>query len=309
MKRWHLGAILAMGMATYLVTEIGAQGIPQDRAMIYTGFLEDGGIPVDGMRNIALSIWKDPTSQETEDQLCVTLADNHPITDGHFRVELGNACTSSIRTHTNTWLEIRVDGASLGRSRLGAVPYAVSTSVTPGNVPIGTVIDWWRPSAAFPIPEGYAIADGSKVLDTRSPLFDIDLPNLNNAFVRGVTEPSDIGTIGGQDFAVVNTGSAGAHTATTSSSGGHSHVWSSFEFSTKIWRAGNNAMMVDWGTGMDSAGTGYYPIISDFSTNANYHTSSDGAHTHTVAVSAHTHSVTVSTVPRYVGMLKLVRIF
>ena len=57
--------------------------------------------------------------------------------------------------------------------------------------PIGTVIDWWRPSSAVAVPPGYVICDGQQVLaaDHEFPAphagTNINVPDLRNTFILG----------------------------------------------------------------------------------------------------------------------------
>lgn len=64
------------------------------------------------------------------------------------------------------------------------------------GVPLGTVIDWWRPSSDVPIPEGYQVCDGMTVTDPQSPWFGVALPDLIGRVSLGVVEV-DIGVAGG----------------------------------------------------------------------------------------------------------------
>jgi len=71
------------------------------------------------------------------------------------------------------------------------------------GLPVGTVVDWWRPETTTPIPENYMICDGSQVTDTDSPLNGKTLPSLNARFSRGVTDAGTLPaygyTAGGSD--------------------------------------------------------------------------------------------------------------
>lgn len=98
--------------------------------------------------------------------------------------------------------------------------------------PIGEVIEWWRPSAATPIPAGWAIPTGQNVVAGQHdyPLAEsnsngsIDLPNLTNVFILGAVTsgggsgPTDAPNIG--DRSGSNTLSL-AHSHTVNS---HSHI-------------------------------------------------------------------------------------
>jgi hypothetical protein len=47
------------------------------------------------------------------------------LSSGAFQVVLPAACTTAIHANGDLWVEVFVDGTTLGRTKLGAVPYAV----------------------------------------------------------------------------------------------------------------------------------------------------------------------------------------
>jgi hypothetical protein len=63
-------------------------------------------------------------------------------------------------------------------------------------VPVGAVIDWYRPSSTTPVPAGFMICNGDKVNDAQSPMNNVNVPNLIDKFVMGVT-PARQGETGG----------------------------------------------------------------------------------------------------------------
>ena len=69
--------------------------------------------------------------------------------------------------------------------------------IDPTQVPIGTIVDWYRFDSATPLPDGYVICDGSKVTDKQSPYFGKSVPNLTNKFVMGV-QVDKLGETGGR---------------------------------------------------------------------------------------------------------------
>jgi hypothetical protein len=145
------------------------------------------------------------------------------------------------------------------------------------GVPIGTILDWFRPDVNVPVPDGFQICDGSQVTDSTSPLFGSFVPNLAGVFIRGVSDRTKVGTFGGSE--------THTHAAQTLVAGAHSHTIdltdnvSGFDL--------NSGMAVPVGTG-----TVNIPIATL--------TNSDGDHFHDVSVS------TESNLPPYLGMLKLI---
>lgn len=124
------------------------------------------------------------------------------------------------------------------------------------SVPIGAVLDWWRPNSTFAVPQGHKICDGSVVNDAESPFNGQTLPDLRNKFIRGAATVDDIGQTGGTSIhthtisgstesigvtmgtSTVNTGGAsGSMWMATSShrhiTDSHSHTAGSLANSTK----------------------------------------------------------------------------
>jgi hypothetical protein len=118
-----IGLMVASALAAYAVRAL-AGGIPSPIAMYYAGTLTEGGQLVNGPRSLTVNIWADATSQG--DPLCSTVASPAVnVVNGQFRIALASACKSAINANNNAYVEI-IDGAtSLGRTPMGAVPYAV----------------------------------------------------------------------------------------------------------------------------------------------------------------------------------------
>ena len=66
------------------------------------------------------------------------------------------------------------------------------------EIPVGTVVDWWRPAGApeFDV-EGFQICNGSTITDPESPFKGLTTPDLDGALVRGVTDFTSAGQSGG----------------------------------------------------------------------------------------------------------------
>lgn len=200
-----LGLTLGMLALGYNVTRARADGIPAMRPLTYSGTLEENGTPVTGMRNLRLTIWDDATSTESMRARCVTTAQNTAVTSGRFQVVLDNACVAAVRSTPDLWLEIEVGGASLGRTKLSAVPFAVESGraneLTPAAanalVPTGTVVAFaGRPDR---VPAGWLLCDGRSLSREMYPgLFNaigtahggdgtmFNLPDYRGRFLRGV---------------------------------------------------------------------------------------------------------------------------
>lgn len=209
MRGAMLTLVLAVAAIGYNQRGARADGIPAMQPMTYAGTLEEGNGAVSGTRNLRLTIWDDATSTESMRSRCVTSAQNTMVNNGRFQVTLDNACTAAIRSTPNLWLEIEVNGTSLGRTKLSAVPFAVESGraaeLTPtaanNLVPPGTVVAFAGESA----PPGWLLCDGAAVSQSMYPaLFAaigtahgsggmsgmFNLPDLRGRFVRGVDRGS-----------------------------------------------------------------------------------------------------------------------
>ena len=100
-----------------------AVGIPAVNTLTYTGVLEDtNGVALTGSRNIQLQVWNAATEGAIQ---CATTSSVTALVGGRFHVPLPSTCVDAVKKNADLWVEVLVDGASLGRSKLGAVPYAV----------------------------------------------------------------------------------------------------------------------------------------------------------------------------------------
>jgi len=158
------------------------------------------------------------------------------------------------------------------------------------SVPVGGVISWWRPNDSFPVPEGFQICDGSPILS--GPYTGANTPDLTDHFVRGVGNASDIGTTGGQ--------ATDSFEVSSSQSGRHNHKWayvSGIDWYTYN-PGGSPYKVTDWDDGIDTSGSGFYPLGGTGS----YYTRHSTEHSHQVFA-------TIDTIPPYVGLLQIMRIF
>lgn len=134
MKAFRIG-LKQMGAYALLVS-IGAAGallavkaraaLPDQDVLTYTGFLENpDGSPIADAINVRITLW-DSAEDSAGTKLCETPAKEMTPVSGRFQVPLPAACVAAVQSNGNVWIETEVDGASLGRTQIGAVPYAVS---------------------------------------------------------------------------------------------------------------------------------------------------------------------------------------
>jgi hypothetical protein len=116
-------ALTAVGAAGSLLAVRARAAIPDANALTYTGYLESpDGKPLTDSVNIRISIWDDA---EAGTRVCEAPAPDTVPVAGRFQVPLPDLCTEKVRGSGNLWIETEIDGASLGRTPMGAVPYAI----------------------------------------------------------------------------------------------------------------------------------------------------------------------------------------
>jgi hypothetical protein len=99
-----------------------ASGIPPTNALSYAGVLEDATGPITGSHRIQVILYDAATAGNN---LCESTPAALGISDGHFSVQLPDTCTTAVAANPNVWADVLVDGSDTGRTKIGAVPYAV----------------------------------------------------------------------------------------------------------------------------------------------------------------------------------------
>jgi len=217
----------------------------------------------------------------------------------------------------DSWVKILAgawrDGISSDQEFVNAMEFLiengaikVSDSGSLGEIPIGTIIDWYRPTPSTPVPVGFEIADGRMVTDRESPLIDVLLPDLREKFIMGAKYESEVGRTGG---GITHVHSLDPPPATTSKVGDHNHKWARFQENGKEWYSfystGTEELAKNWGNGVDKVGGGIYPIEAD--RDLVLFTDFAGSHSHTVDIPSFT-SLEEDLQPPYIGLLKIMRV-
>jgi hypothetical protein len=127
------GVILLGILGGFFAGKALAGGIPPTAALTYSGKLEGaGGEPLPSPQTLQLRFWNDPSASAASNLLCESGSAGTTVTlsSGHFSIKLPDTCTAAINTNANAYVELRVGDplVSLGRTKIGAVPYAVEAS-------------------------------------------------------------------------------------------------------------------------------------------------------------------------------------
>jgi hypothetical protein len=131
MKRQKLAvgilSVAMVGVALgYAAGRARAANIPTTEPMVYSGALTDtAGAPLSGTRTIQLALWDQAALGASQ---CATAPANVTLrAGGAFQLSLPDACIAVVHDQADLWLEVIVDNVPLGRSKLGAVPFAVES--------------------------------------------------------------------------------------------------------------------------------------------------------------------------------------
>jgi hypothetical protein len=118
--------LVAIGIVTGVV--VARAAVPASAtALVYSGFLENNGAPVDGSENIGLVFHK--SQADANDTLCEVASGAVNVAKGRFSIPIDGACTASIAQQGDVFVEVDVAGAPLGtRTKIGAVPFAEEAS-------------------------------------------------------------------------------------------------------------------------------------------------------------------------------------
>lgn len=207
-KQWiGFGAAVALAMTVgYHVGGARASGIPTTNTLSYTGTLMNNGQPENASHFILLKLWVDQTL------VCSTIPmGNTQVSNGRFTIPLDASCVPAIHQNKNVDVEVVLDGMSMGKTSIAAVPYAVeadtASNFAPGSaiaslVPPGTISAYAGVvGGAVNPPPGWLLCDGSAVSRTQyAGLFaaigtgwgsgdgatTFNLPDLRGRFARGV---------------------------------------------------------------------------------------------------------------------------
>lgn len=125
-------ATIAVGAGAFLAGRARAAGIPASGALTYSGLLQDGaGVPLTGTEYVEVKFWNDASITAAANLLCDTgTPTGIGLVGGRFSIQLPDDCTARVGTNAQVWAEVLLGStsntvASLGRAKLGAVPYAV----------------------------------------------------------------------------------------------------------------------------------------------------------------------------------------
>jgi hypothetical protein len=130
-RLWLLALPIVAAAVTGLIVNhrsASAVGVPVNNPLFYSGRIVESGTPANGTRSIIIDFWDDATSTDSAHRQCETAATTTTVTNGLFRVALDPSCVTAIHSTSDMWAEITVGTVSLGRRKIGAVPFALEAA-------------------------------------------------------------------------------------------------------------------------------------------------------------------------------------
>ncbi|HAA55009.1 MAG TPA: hypothetical protein DCE42_09640 [Myxococcales bacterium] len=123
-----VGVVLGCFVLFLTINTLMAQSAP----LVYSGYLEEKGIPIDGLRDVKFTLWDNTTGGTTP--LCTDEFTNTSFLRGRFKLPLKN-CLTTFQQKTSVWAELSIKspGSSsttytpLGRQQVGAVALSKKT--------------------------------------------------------------------------------------------------------------------------------------------------------------------------------------
>jgi hypothetical protein len=222
------------------------------------------------------------------------------------------------------WNAVPSKAGSLSTSVLSADAGIKQTMLAPevvnNEVPIGGVIEWWRPAQSVPTPVGYEICDGRTVTQHDFPgvAGSVALPDLRNVFILGADSTKGDGAgASGTDGntngpGIRGVGGSNQHLLTATELASHAHTATSGSMNRnnahghQIGGTSVNVAPVSdtgfWVLGHDSGAMYAMPnpqqaiLVTD--TN----------HEHGITVNATAAGVAHNNMPKWIGLLRIMKV-
>ncbi|MFK7804987.1 MAG: hypothetical protein AB8G95_25365 [Anaerolineae bacterium] len=323
-----LMAILGMGQigraaasAPQVLEPSPGEAVPSD--MNYQGILRDGdgNLVETGEYNLTFRIYDEMAAGE---ELYKQAKNGIIVRDGRFTTTLSGIPTTVFTAGADRFIGVTVEpfAEMVPRERLASVPYAVQAEDAFNGVPIGGVVDWWRPAPEWEVPDGFVVCDGSPVNDPLSPINGINTPNLIGQMVRGASPNTDEMEPGGvvtQTVSFAN-GTYLQSTVNTASAGAHNHTISGHTGGVTSVNAGDPGQANYWVREFNNGWTNQTILVAEPPSAANARgegnhkhdatgliVSGDPGHFHEVTLPGLTGTQVLDNLPPHINLLKICR--
>lgn len=181
---------------------------------------------------MSLKVWNDPQDAYDHEQL----GDNFLKLDQHDHSQGRGTQIGSGGIAEGAITSTHIFPGALGTVTLDDESVTQAKLAQGARVPIGAVIDWFRPANTVPVPTGFVICTGQTLAaeDHDFPVGGaVTIPDLRNAFVLGAdSTKAQNAAAAGNDAAtggpgVGGTGGSNTHTLTVAQLANHNHTFRS----------------------------------------------------------------------------------
>lgn len=117
--------LLGLVSVAFLAGRSSAETSPSEGALAYSGVFESrDGEPLTGEHDIEVQLW---TAAGQGEMLCTSDERAVELANGRFSVVLPEECEAAVRENPEVFVEVILDRTLLGRTKIGAVPYALTS--------------------------------------------------------------------------------------------------------------------------------------------------------------------------------------
>lgn len=139
---WRRRSLVATGLGLVAAAFVAgrssaaAEGDPPEGALTYAGTFESAdGVPLTGEHGVEVQLW---SLADGGEMLCTSTEQTLALLQGRFSLTLPEDCTEAVRSNPDVFVEVVLDRTLMGRTKIGAVPFAVEaeravTAVTAGT--------------------------------------------------------------------------------------------------------------------------------------------------------------------------------
>ncbi|TNE49625.1 MAG: hypothetical protein EP343_11230 [Deltaproteobacteria bacterium] len=128
-RAWRMGlSSCALFLLLGGIGFLAAGGYPSTNPLVYSGYLEKGGKPLNGSYPVDYTLYAPNDSTATT---CKGSSPSITFIKGRFKLPLTQTdCVDVLKKHTEVWIGLMVDKQTLSKQKISASPYVVSSKLS-----------------------------------------------------------------------------------------------------------------------------------------------------------------------------------
>lgn len=96
--------------------------------VLFSGTIEQAGIPIGGSHDIAFELWRDTNTTVSANRVCQMSSQTLTLTAGLFELPLDAACGDALSRNNHVWYRLTVDGTTFPLVQVTAAPVALRSA-------------------------------------------------------------------------------------------------------------------------------------------------------------------------------------